>query len=157
MSKGVWPYVDSTTPQPRCEAVAMLQLLSCGQTIEQLRADIIGKSNDLFRNEVLRHFDELVREGRVAEVIEAAKERSAKLTVIATAREQATARRHRYQQTRARFKRVKHGGRRARLNVTHCDQIRKLLASGMTRAQIGERFQVTGTTISRTLALAEAK
>jgi hypothetical protein len=149
MSKGVWPYLDQKT-QPKCEAISMLQLLSCGESVEQLRADIQGKPDDSFRIEVLRHFDELIRENKVDEAVSEARERSAKLAEI-------TAARAAYRRSNpARVKRNKPGaGRQKRLSEHDAKRIRELLTEGMTRTEIGLRFHCAYATISR--ALAEAK
>jgi DNA-binding NarL/FixJ family response regulator len=128
-------------------AINHIQQLPCGQTVSQLRADIIGTPDDTFRADVLAYFDEFVSTGRTEEMVNKAKARSLLLARITTRR--AAERR----QNGTTKKRSKAGGRRARLNIEHCEQIKKLLAEGMTRQQIGERSHVTGTTISRTLQL----
>jgi hypothetical protein len=131
-------WVDSI-PQPRQEAVAMLQLLSSGETVEHLRTEI-GTANP-FRVEVLKHFDELVRENKVDEVISRAKERSAKLARLTT--------------ERVRRRRKQRGVRNQKnyLAEEKRQQIRAMYAGGFTRAQVARRFLTSGTTVGRILAV----
>jgi hypothetical protein len=118
--------------------VSMLQLLSCGETVEHLREEI-GDSSD-FRKEVLAHFDDLVRENKVAEVVSRAKERSAKLAAITNAR-QARRQRKYSKQSRPKI-----------LTEERCQRIRAMFAEGgYSRAEIGRRFLVSTTSIARVL------
>ena len=115
----------------------MLQLFQNGEcSIEHLRAEI-GTATD-FRNEVLRHFDELVVSNKITEEVEKAKERSAKFAAITTRRY----RRHTAQQRGT--------GRLEKLSEQDVDRIRQILRAGdLTWRETARRFAVSVGTIAR--------
>jgi hypothetical protein len=109
-------------------------------SVASLRAEI-GTAND-FRKQVLQHFDELVRQGRITEVVNKAKEHSAKLARLTTER---VRRRRKSRMGNKKYRTANY------LTEEKRQQIRAMCAGGFTRAQIARRFLTSGTTVGRIL------